>query len=109
MSLNEVNDNDEDMKELIKQLRAAIIDSYISIAHGMSTLIGHGGDAQNKLGAYAKMMYEYLEKLLAVPNITFTEEMIRNIYDLFIDIVAIYGKGSLKTTLRTSNVPHILK
>jgi hypothetical protein len=38
MSLQPVNERDEDMKELITNLKAAIIDSYISIAHGMHGL-----------------------------------------------------------------------
>ena len=74
MSVQPVNENDEDMKELINKLRAALVDSYISIAHGMHSLIGTGGDTHNKLSIYARMMFEYLEKLLAVPGIQFTEE-----------------------------------
>ena len=93
--------------ETIIKLRDSIIDAFISIIHGMQTS-QKGPQNERRLQSYANKILQYLEDLLALPNLETNEEFIRNLYELYIDIAEYYGQ-QLRSQMRGYNAPRILK
>lgn len=40
---------------------------------------------------YATHMYNYLERIVATPEISFPSELLRNMFELFFDLIQIFA------------------
>ena len=62
---------------------------------------------QRKLEYYVRDIFNYMETLLGLPDLNLSQEFQRNIYDLFSDIVSLYGEGMM-SDLKRSGTPQLL-
>ena len=62
---------------------------------------------QRKLEYYVRDIFNYMETLLGLPDLNLSQEFQRNIYDLFSDIVSLYGEGMM-SDLKRSSTPQLL-
>ena len=71
------------------KLRAALIDGYISVLHGIHDGNDnyHHTSSNPQIEAYATQMYQYLEALVSDKNCTFPPELLKQMFELYIDIV----------------------
>ena len=86
-----VGDNEEDQK-LYQELRESLIQGYTSILHGF---IPADGDANNARGDpikenYALQMFCYIQSLVQATDLNFSNEILKNLIELFTDIVLMF-------------------
>ena len=78
-------------EESITKLRDAILDAFVSIIHGMHGVAQPGSQQEKLLQSYAIDILHYIDALLSQPNLQTNEEFVRNVYELYIDIIEYYG------------------
>jgi hypothetical protein len=78
---------DETMNENFKQLREVLLDGYSSILHGMTNYITFSDKER-----YGMQMYKYVEGMVNTPGLSFSEDVIYGLLDLYIDVVMIFCK-----------------
>jgi predicted Ser/Thr protein kinase len=101
---------DEDHERTMQQLRLALIECYVSILHGLNEVEEEGqGFQQAQVQAsntfiepHARSIHEYLESLLD-QNFNFHEEMLSNMFELYIDLVTIFVTENHLPDSRTGN------
>lgn len=91
MSLNKGNNPEE--IDLFERLRVAIIDAYISILHGLypeenQTAISQ--QTEKMIEEFAHQMFQYLEELVAHKELNFPGELLKPMYELYLDISTMY-------------------
>jgi len=84
------------MDETINKLRDAIIDAFISIIHGMQPLAQSDHNFLQTLHGYARDILHYIDALLTRETLQTNDEFVRNIYELYVDIVEYYGNGLIE-------------
>lgn len=92
-----VKGKDEDEERTMQQLRLALIDCYISIIHGLADVEEeHTGYQQPQMPQsntfiepHARSIHMYLEELLN-QDLVFEQEMLSNMFELYIDLVTIF-------------------
>ena len=93
--------------ESIYKLRDALIDAFISIIHGVQPLCQYPENLQ-RLQGYAADILHYIDALFANSKLTPNEEFVKNLYELYNDIIEQYG-DSIRTQLRGLNAPKVLR
>jgi hypothetical protein len=79
-----------DQGEIIISLRDSIIDAFISIQHGLTTLAQKGPNP--RLQQYASQILDYIEALLTTEHqLELNNEFIKNVYELYCDITEQHG------------------
>jgi hypothetical protein len=79
---------DEFMNENFKQLREVLLDGYSSILHGMTQQYISFADKE----CYGLQMYKYVEAMVNTTGLTFSNDLIYGLLDLYIDLVMIFCK-----------------
>jgi hypothetical protein len=95
-------------EESMNKLRDSIIDAFISIIHGMQPVAQSGSPFEKELQGYAVSILQYIDALLAKPNLDTNEEFVKNIYELYIDVTEYYG-DSIRGEMRQLTGPRILR
>jgi len=92
MSINKGSSPEE--IDLLERLRIALCESYVSILHGLSpdeSLLTNSIDHQNtQVEQFALQMYQYLEALVGNTDLAFPVQLLKPMYELFLDITTIY-------------------
>jgi hypothetical protein len=80
---------------LFAELRESLIDGYVSILHGFfATGSGAPGDLVKE--NYALQMFCYIQSLVNSDGLKFSEEILKNMIELYTDIVLMFAvKGSM--------------
>ena len=92
-------------KALLQELRVALLNSYISILHG---LFNHELDGlhlasnqEERQEAFAMQMFQYLEALVRNDQIDFPVELLQPMFELYLDLASMYiGDVSYKNGRR---------
>ena len=88
--LQDQRGQDEDTQKTMYTIRQAILESYMSLLHGMEPLRNSDGNFE-KCQQLATHMYHFLDTLISLTDQNFQKETIRAIYDLFSDLINAYG------------------
>lgn len=88
--------NDEDECETLSELRVALLDCYLSILHGMhpDEHFKHSQPQDSKnlahVEPYALQMFQYVEAMVDCNHLNFTPDLLRQVFEFYVDLVQIY-------------------
>ena len=101
----EAGSNQEE-KELLEELRERLINSYISILHGLFN-IDDPNVAQipdDRQEAFAMQMFQYLEALVNNQSIAFPVGLLKPMCELYLDLTHMYVSEDSRSVNRQSHV-----
>ena len=87
--------DDEDNRALLEQLRIALLDGYISILHGIQPNFDDMNYQPNQaqtaeITEFSLQMFQYLEAMVTNTALTFPPELLKTMFELYIDLVSIH-------------------
>ena len=79
-------------RELLHKLRIALCEAYLSILHGIHNdeiqVVGYQNPVE--IEKFTIQMFQYLEGLVQQTELLFPPELLKPMYDLYLDIMAYY-------------------
>ncbi len=78
--------------DLLSRLRIALCESYVSVLHGLhpDTQDSVNLNQSMQVEQFALQMYQYLDALVANSELSFPKELLKPMYELFLDITTMY-------------------
>ena len=92
----------------MSKLRSSLVDAYISILHGMNPDREKGPAiiAQHDIDTHALQMYYFLEALVNNQELTFDPSLLKEMFELFFDLIVIFVNVQESQTQATSSFNH---
>ena len=87
----------------MERLRIALVEAYVSILFGLQEEAQQVSavDVPQMKDSFSKQMFQYLEAMVEDKTLSFPPDLLRPMYELYIDIATIYLNNVDEQTIRS--------